>query len=109
MTLKDQLQLIVITGLTTGKGAEFVARAILYWMDSELPVNLIEDGFLDDDQDTGEELFADDGKAEAYRLFLLKCGLNKPLEGDLAQTRTTKSVWLDEAINSLQSHGEGVA
>ena len=75
MTLKEQIKSIVVNGQYTRKSPDFVAKAILFHMECQLKFKLNENGWLDDDQETVEEICLDDDMNVVYGKFLSGCGL----------------------------------
>jgi len=62
MTLKEQLMAIYATCIAQGKDPEYIAMAVLYWMEGRL--DICGNGWLDDDEDTQEEIEAEDNPFE---------------------------------------------
>jgi len=59
MTLKNQLVSILREGRKQGKSDDWMALAILHWMDSEVAVSLSGNGWLEDDEATASALDED--------------------------------------------------
>jgi hypothetical protein len=71
MTLKEQIQKIVVYGRREGWSDEFVARAILLHFDNKI-LSLVSDGWLDDDEETST---AFDDFGNQYDRFLADLGI----------------------------------
>lgn len=71
MTLKEQIEQIVVKGQEAGKGGEFVARTIILHLDNQ-GLSLEGNGWLDDDKETSEAICEDDNP---YSDFLDDLGI----------------------------------
>jgi hypothetical protein len=70
MTLHAQLMEIQLKARAQGKSDDFIATAIIAWMQWRLGIKLFAAGWIDDDEKTCVALYEDEASIEALGNFL---------------------------------------
>lgn len=73
MTIKQQLSHILTHGQTWGRGNDFLAKVILYWIEFVLKAGLFGRGLFTNDMGTYNVLLP--CRDNEYHRFLIKCGV----------------------------------
>lgn len=73
--LKDQLAAIQTAAVAQGKSSDFLAMAVLFWMEWELNFSLAGNGWLDNDDATREAISENPERTAEFKQFLRDAGI----------------------------------
>jgi hypothetical protein len=74
MKLSEQIVAITRAGRSQGKSDEFIALAVIFWLEWNLSLSLGGNGFLDDDEATRDAL-GDKVQLEELKKFMTAAGI----------------------------------
>ncbi|CAI2533899.1 Uncharacterised protein [Serratia ficaria] len=77
MTLKEKLKKIQALATVEGLDDDFIATAILFWIEWDTSLELTGNGWLDDDSETYFAINESDASIDKFKAFLERAGVSK--------------------------------